>query len=461
MTPCGCCGGVSACNSDEYRERVLYHSGRLQGKCQKDVLERYERQRHEMDMSQLQKHTFHVASWIAELPPAEMSQRYGELSGVTLLVDYLQSLKRASVPLCQQLTKVLRDVFVISETEQWIRLSRILVLLLPELGNQLVDPELSVPCRKLTKDIQVWRNATTNDSRESYVTELEKALEQSDRSQLHRIFRAAVAALSPPRLKGIADQDGNKSLMDAEAKSDFQRRLRKVVLGCLDQLDLTDPDLKPSLQMLELLIQRFQELVGQDQMVASRRHWAQLETKCGMAETLNVAKAEDKRKLCEHGTRQDRCKHCRPCLHGKVKSDCGMCTGCPHGKLKKNCRVCAACVHGKNKSKCSECKGCPHGKLKYNCRECAPCPHGKLKQSCTKCIGCPHGKRKHDCKECTGCLHGKLKRDCAECNGCPHGRIKRKCKECRSSKAETRKKRRKVRLGTSFGHMFSAYVLIK
>ena len=369
-----------------------------------------------MDVSHLQKFTFHVASWIAELPPAEMSQRYGELSGVTLLVDYLRSLKQASVPLCQQLTKVLQDVFVISETEHWRRLSRILVLLLPQLGNQLVDPELPMPCWKLTKDIQVWRNAATNDSRESYVSELEQALEQSDGSQLHRIFRAAVAALSPPRLRGIADHDDDESLMDAEAKSDFQRRLRKVVLSCLEQLDLTDPDLKPSLQMLELLIQRFQELVGQDQMVASRRHWVQLETKCGMEGTLNGAQTEKKRKRCEHGVRRDICKRCRPCPHGKLKQSCTECVGCPHGKLKGNCR---------------KCTGCPHGKRRQVCSQCTPCPHGKLKQSCTECVGCPHGKLKQDCKECTGCPHGKVKRDCVECSACPHGRIKRNCKQCR------------------------------
>ena len=104
-TPCACCGGVSSCHTDEYRKRVVYHAGCLQGKCHKDVLERYERQRHEMDVLQLQKYTFHVASWIAELPPAEMSHLHGELSGVTLLVDYLRSLKQASVPLCRQLTK--------------------------------------------------------------------------------------------------------------------------------------------------------------------------------------------------------------------------------------------------------------------------------------------------------------------------------------------------------------------
>ena len=370
-TPCACCGGVSSCHTDAYRKRVLYHAGRLQGKCHKDVLERYERQHHEMDVSQLQKFTFHAASWIAELPPAEMSQRYGELSGVTLLVDYLQSLKKASVPLCQQLTKVLQDVFVISETEHWRRLSRILVLLLPQLGNQLVDPELPMPCRKLTKDIQVWRNATTNDSRESYVSELEQALVQSDGSQLHRIFRAAVAALSPPRLRGISDQDDNENLMDAEAKSDFQRRLRKVVLSCLDQLDLADPKLKPSLQMLELLIKRFQELVGQDQMVASRRHWVQLETKCGMEGTPQGAETEKKkRKRCEHGKRPDNCKHCTPCPHGKLKQNCKECYGCGHGRVKHDCKECNGCPHGKRKQDCRECRGCPHGKLKRHCKQC-------------------------------------------------------------------------------------------
>ena len=432
-TPCACCGGVSSCNTDDYRKRVLYHSGRFQGKCRKDVLERYERQRHEMDVLQLQKFTFHVASWIAELPPAEMSQRNGELSGVTLLVDYLQSLKEASVPLCQQLTKVLQDVFVISETEQWMTLSRILILLLPELVKQLVDPELPMPCRKLTKDIQVWRNATTNDSQESYVSELEQALEQSDGSQLHRIFRAAVAALSPPRLWAIADQD-NESLLDAEAKSDFQRRLRRVVLGCLDQLDLADPKVKPALQMLELLINRFQELVGQEQMVASRRHWVQLETKCGMAVTLNGPKAERKRKHCEHGVRQENCKHCNKCPCGRTRRNhCPQCNACPHGKIKYWCAVCtpkASCPHGKLKKHCKECAGCPHGKLKQNCRDCTGCPHGKLKQECRECTGCPHGKLKYKCSECKGCPHGKLKYNCRECNGCPHGKVKQQCRKC-------------------------------
>ena len=419
-TPCCCCGGVSSCNADEYRKRVLYHSGRLQRKCHQDVLERYQCRRHEMDVLQLQKYTFHVASWISQLPPAQMSQKQGDLSGVTLLMDYLQSLKKASIPLCQQLTKVLQDVFVISETAQWVRLSRILVLLLPELGNQLVDMELPVPCRKLTKDIQVWRNATTNDSRESYVSELEQALEQSDGS-VHRIFRAAVAALSPPRLRGIADQDGIESLMDAEAKSDFQRRLRKVVLGCLDQLNLADPKLKPSLQMLEVLIQRFQELVGQEQMVASRRHWVQLETKCGMAVTLNGPKAEKKRKYCEHGVRQENCKHCNKCPCGRSRrSQCRQCSACPHGKIKFLCTVCSPKI-------C-----CPHGKVKKHCRECTGCPHGKLKQNCKECTGCPHGKLKRNCRLCDGCSHGKVRSWCTVCSGCPHGRIKRKCKECRA-----------------------------
>ena len=436
-TPCACCGGVSSCDIDEYRKRVLYHAGRLQGKCHKDVLERYERQRHEMDASQLQKYAFHVASWNAELPPAEMSQRHGELSGVTLLVDYLQSLTKVSVPLCQQLTKVLQDAFVISETAQWMTLSRILVLLLPQLGNQLVDPELPMPCRKLAKDIQAWRNATTKDSRESYVSELEQALEQSDGSQLQRIFRAAVAALSPPRLRGIADHDDNESLMDAEAKSDFQRRLRKVVLSCLDQLELADPKLKPSLQMLELLIQRFQELVGQDQMVASRRHWVQLGAKCGIAEALNGTKAEQKRKHCEHGVRRDSCKHCNNCPCGRTRRNhCPQCNACPHGKLKHRCTVCspsASCPHGKLKYKCRECTGCPHGRVKQHCRQRTSCPHGRLKRACSECTPCPHGKLKQSCRDCNSCPHGKLKPKCKECTGCPPGQIKCKGKERREN----------------------------
>ena len=491
ISVCDCCGGFS-CKTDEYLTRALYHAGRLQGSCHKDVLERYERHRQEKDVLQLQKYTFHVASWITQLPHAEMSQRYGELSGVILLANYLKSLKQASVPLCQQLIKVLQDVFVISETEQWMRLSRILVLLLPQLGKPLVDMEPPGTCRLLTRDIQVWRNATTNDSQECYVSELEKALEQSDRSQLHRIFRAAVAALSPPRLGGINARGGNESLMDAETtsdcqhrlqvvldpedghemedqmegveperrRSDFQRRLRKVVLGCLDKLDLTDPKVKPALQLLELRIQRFQELVGQDQ-IASRRDWAQLETKCGMAKTLHVngVKRERKRKHCEHSVRQDICKH------EKLKQDCSECAPCKHG-LKQDCSECIAetlntkaeeklkrrsialakeaeklkcCRHGVRPENCKHCSKCSCGR--YNCLQCSACPHGKRKDTCSKCKGCQHGKLKRDCLECNPCPHGRVKKNCKECSGCPHGKWKHDCRECNGCQVKLKKRR--------------------
>ena len=457
---CACCGGVSTCKAKNYRKRVLYHSSCLQGKHHKNVFERYARRCHHMDLVQLQKYTFHVASWIAKLPAAQMSQKYGELSAVTLLVKYLELLKESSKPLCHQLTKLLTKVFArITEDlvdVQWVNLREALVVLLPQLQPQpsLDAPDMALAAGRLTKAIQVWRN-TTADDRASYVARLEEALLHAvDPSRLRQIFRRAVAALSPPRRVG-RDEDGGR---DAELTgSDLQRRLRKVVLGCLDQLDLTDPRLKPSLQLLEILIQRFQELVSEDHLVASSRHWAQLESKCGMAEadsatapetSLELVKTKKKkrqRKRCKHGVRHESCKHCKPCPHGNPKWSCRLCHGCPHGKRKNHCVLCSGCPHGKLKHNCNECTGCPHGKLKKNCLFCDGCPHGKTRKHCAACSGCPHGKLKHNCRLCSGCPHGRLKQNCAHCSGCPHGKviylcteckpcphgqIKRKCKEC-------------------------------
>eukprot|EP00435_Cladocopium_sp_Y103_P047394 s308_g13.t3 len=416
--------GVSTCKLKSYRKRVLYHSSRLQGKQQKNVFERYERRCHHMDG--LQQNTFHVASWIATLPAAQMSQRYGELSAVTLLVKYLEFLKDSSQPLCHQLTKLLTKVFVrITEDlvdVQWTNLQETLVALLPELqpqpsptlkSSQDVAPDTSTAAgRLLIKAMQVWRNASSDD-RASYVARLEEGLlDAPDPARLRQIFRRAVAALSPPRRVG-GDGDGGRDAELLMTATDLQRRLRKVVLGCLDQLDLTDPRLKPSLQLLEIFIQRFQELLLEDHQVASSRHWAQLEWKCGMAAADSIAapetsvklvKRKRKRQRCKHGVRHESCKHCKPCPHGNPKWSCRFCHGCPHGKRKNHCVLCNGCPHGKLKHNCNECTGCPHGKLKKNCLYCDGCPHGKTKKHCAACSGCPHGKLKHNCLFCTDVL---------------------------------------------------------
>ena len=166
---CACCGGVSTCKAKNYRKRVLYHASCLQGKRHKNVFERYARRCHHMDLGQLQKYTFHVASWIAKLPAAQMSQRYGELSAVTLLVKYLEFLKESSQPLCHQLTKLLTKVFArITEDlvdVQWVNLREALVVLpqLPQPSGSSQDADMATAAgRLLTKAIQVWRNATAD-----------------------------------------------------------------------------------------------------------------------------------------------------------------------------------------------------------------------------------------------------------------------------------------------------------
>lgn len=251
---------------------------------------------------------------------------------------------------------------------------------------------------------------------------------------MQKVFRKAVAALSPPRLKGSLEK-GKDDTENGDANSstvDLQRRLRKVVLKCLEHLDLSDPKLKPSLELLEALIQQFQEL-GRE-LVASGRHWLQLELKCGMAcEASAASEALVKprsRKRCQHGVRQESCRYCRPCPHGSVKWSCSSCISCPHGKMKNHCVFCSGCPHGKLKHNCSQCAGCPHGKLKKNCFLCSGCPHGKTKKHCAVCTGCAHGKLKHNCSLCSGCPHGKLKQNCTSCSGCPHGKVAYRCPEC-------------------------------
>eukprot|EP00438_Fugacium_kawagutii_P000770 Skav229104 [mRNA] locus=scaffold92:531979:544646:- [translate_table: standard] len=422
---------------EDYRQRVRYHARRLQVKDHQQVLERYERRRHTMDRSQLLKCTFHVASWIAKLPPVQMTQRYGDVSGASLLVHYIEALLQQQFQVCHQLTNVLTKVFLRTNNladEEWTKLRGLLVQLLPQLlpqGSEVAEvtavqldsavDSTTVTGRLLAKAIQVWRNAT-DESRELYET--------WDIPKMQKVFRKAVAALSPPRLKGSKGKDDADENEDGNSSTvDLQRRLRKLVLKCLEYLDLSDPTLKPSLELLEALIQQFQEL-GRE-LVASGRHWQQLELKCALASEASEALVKPRsRKRCQHGVRQESCRRCRPCPHGNVKWSCSSCSSCPHGKMKNHCVLCSGCPHGKLKHNCSQCAGCPHGKLKKNCFLCSGCPHGKTKKHCAVCTGCAHGKLKHNCSLCSGCPHGKLKQNCTSCSGCPHGKVAYRCPEC-------------------------------
>ena len=68
---CRCCA-----DSREYQERVRYHARRFaSSKCHQQVLQRYDLRRQRADSLELQKFTFHVASWVSELDSEKMTQK--------------------------------------------------------------------------------------------------------------------------------------------------------------------------------------------------------------------------------------------------------------------------------------------------------------------------------------------------------------------------------------------------
>ena len=320
---CGCCQAPTA----NYRQRVLYHSKRFREKDQQDVLQRYETRRHTMSLSELQRCTFHVSSWIAKLPAAKMIQRYGGLSAVILLRHYLESLSmHGEHELCPQLSKLLTRVFIQLNANlddvQWMRLKAVLMPFLPNIQAAFIESKISKTEKLLAsaepKDsedgvrchataIQFWRNQTSNENQEMYVADLERSLgEDVEESKLRRVFRAAVAALSPPRLlpkmpecgSNTSDVAGPKEVDGSYVSNAVQQRLRIVVLGCLEKLQLDDPKIQASKEFLEI-----QELATQG-LVAAHRDWLHLQMKCGML---------------------------------KVKPFFRFCSPCPHGKLKYHC----------------------------------------------------------------------------------------------------------------------------
>ena len=380
----------------QFDERVKYHARRFKAKTPLNVLRRYEqRLQLSQEMSELQRHAFHVASWVVELPPEQMSHEYDEnLSAVLLLGRYLKTLKKGT-PLNDQLLKLLDRVWepvgANMHEEVWASLANHLRHHVPDShsaeldiadGKLIADMSFlqdgTKAARLMNKSIQIWRNQTCPRTKESYVVSLEESLAETgidNPQQIRRIFQRAIAALSPPRLAGTdtarSEQDSARA---AETTSqDFQGRLRKVVFWCLDRLDLADPKIKPALLLLQSLLQRFQELLASPTQgeIGCKKHWLRLQAFVSKCESAREEVPGRKRVIpnCEHGTQVHNCGICRPCPHGKVKRDCNVCSGCPHGKAKKVCAKCSGCIHGKLK-----------------CRLCNPCAHGKLKQQCAKCI---------------------------------------------------------------------------
>lgn len=93
---------------------------------------------------------------------------------------------------------------------------------------------------------QVWRNQISKEAQEIYVANLERSLHEdsSCESKLQAIFRAAVAALSPPRLlpmfeygrfrtKGREEMEGHYGSIGSTSP---QRLERELCWSCLEKL---------------------------------------------------------------------------------------------------------------------------------------------------------------------------------------------------------------------------------
>ncbi|CAJ1432790.1 unnamed protein product [Effrenium voratum] len=245
-----------------WRDRVQHHARRFQEKDATTVLNRYEQQRRIMSRPQLEKHAFHVASWLV-LP--EVRRSHGG-SVEALLSRYLESLD--GQPLCERLKVVLS---LVSASSGVAGLSGLLGKGQKRKAEMMQAEELEKPdsskpidacgdkaVRLMQKASQTWQNHPS-ECREAYVESLEQEMQEADGAEnsakLRMVLRRAVAALSPPRRLG----DGCEGKMPASTApndqatlaTNLQSRLRKIVLRCLDRVDLADLRLAPVQQCLQ------------------------------------------------------------------------------------------------------------------------------------------------------------------------------------------------------------------
>ena len=355
-----------------WRDRVQHHARRFHEKDATTVLNRYEQQRRIMSRPQLEKHAFHVASWLVH---PEVRRSHGD-SMEALLSRYLESLD--GQPLCERLKVVLSLVSASSGVaglsgslgEGQKRKAEMMQ------ADKLEKPDSSKPVdacgdkavRLMQKASQMWQNQPS-ECREAYVESLEQEMQEADGAEnsakLRMVLRRAAAALSPPRRLGDGCEGKTPSIAcnDQSLAPNLQTRLRKIVLRCLDRVDLADVRLAPVLQCLQSLLRTFQELVTGESRIACKKQWARLQDRCASTVPPEAAASLS---ACAKGAED---------CAGIAKPESSA--SCPHGKLRRRCAQCTGCPHGKRANDCPQCTVCPHGKLKHFCLQCSSMPARK------------------------------------------------------------------------------------
>lgn len=133
-------------------------------------------------ISHLGLQSFQLPRWL---------KKHKGLSAVILLRRYLQSLSKLGISqkLCPQLSKLLTTTVFWRLGHTSLGWCAVIRYRVRSLGSHQCG-------------YQVWRNQISKEAQEIYVANLERSLHEdsSCESKLQDIFRAAVAALSPPRL---------------------------------------------------------------------------------------------------------------------------------------------------------------------------------------------------------------------------------------------------------------------
>ena len=243
---CTACGGESSHSFEtlddwQNSKRFQYHVARFLSKMPERVLQRYSDSLSKMHDFQLQRYATHVAAWVA----APKCGAKVKLLAVDLLGRYLEQLKVKGIKCCPCLLTGLKLIW---QTQQdalygsgpWAELRDVMpaeVLSTPRITSRFeisLKPEKSV--RLLQKAIQCWGNKSSGE-RCSFVEALEAELQQLqdevedsgelsviETNRLASIFRRAVAALTPPRLKRECHQ-GQQEPLHPDSEQTLDRSL--------------------------------------------------------------------------------------------------------------------------------------------------------------------------------------------------------------------------------------------
>ncbi|CAE7390793.1 unnamed protein product [Symbiodinium natans] len=266
--------------------KVRGHARKFRESKPESVLQRLTQALPHTDKLWVQKYSVHLAIYLLIVSPQETLQQ----PVVLLLVRYLEHLRSMNIKnLAPWLARLLSAIS--DHAQLYIPDAKLRAALLQAMPKDLawkkgvesaerpsareapgggVDAQAKV---LLDKAIQDWKVDLRANDKESVIASLEERVPTTNKRTLRYVLRHASAALESPQVVACGEA------LPSRSDRGLQRRVRRLILLCLDSVSTWDARLVPLLQHLRFKVEKLPEPDDEKEHVMGSKQWQRLRLK--------------------------------------------------------------------------------------------------------------------------------------------------------------------------------------